>query len=444
MTLSDLDVIARGDDFEDRAASYEFRPWQWAFLHALDGQAELRDIARARGVDIERALDFVHEGQAAGLVHVVSMTLDEYRRSIGMASPHAAVSAPPADTATRGDHFSATDTLGSYEHSVPAWMIEHDEAPASASHDLPAEHEEPAAEVHDEPMPEPAEPAYTWYSATPEHEEAVAEHHDEPVAEHHDEAVAEYHDEPVAEHHDEAVAEHHDEAVVEHHDDDRSSAAAAVADLVSSHAPEEHAAPVSFSFGNHSAGTVSTSNGHAASPSWEPLSLATSVEDASPAQTPDAAPLEAPAAVSHDVPRDESHDVSHDESHDESHDVPEGISIRLSTHSAATEHTEDFPEPSQEKGSISFSFSPEDSPRFDYTPVTTQAATPAHVAEAPSIPEVPAAAAQEAPAAHSVQHDDETPEPALQASQDATVSAVSATADIVGNLLSRALTFRIK
>ena len=485
MTLSGLDVIARCDDFEDRAAAYELRAWQWAFLHALDGKTELRDAALAGGIDIELALDFVQESQAAGLVQVVSMTLDEYRRSIGLAAPHVAVAAPPTAPETHGDHFSASDTLGSYEHTVPAWMIEHDDTPAHAPldvadlHDVPVLHDEPVAAEQPEAATPDATPAYASDSAisAPEHhDEAIAEHHDEAVAEHHDEAVPWYQRDADA-HPAEVVAEHDEEAVAEHHDDPV-SAAQAVAGLVSLGAAEppessldtqEHAAepvadaaseghPVWFSFGKHAEPeSEPPTNGHATALSWEPMSLVTSVDESAPVHADDGT----------------------------SNDVPEGISIRLSSHSSSDAGHDDVfgTPPPQEKGSISFSFSPEDPPRLNWAPVTTPAEPIA--SEHDSAGSQQAAAVQEPPVAYEpIAHEPVADEPAadepvadepvadepasdehaasqpvareaqlaVAAAEPVTAAAAtpsaapasSATADIVGNLISRALTFRIK
>jgi hypothetical protein len=418
MTQSGLDIFARGDDFEERAASYEFRAWQWAFLHAVDGKTELRDIAMASGLDLELALDFVHEGQTAGLVHVVSMTLDEYRRSAGIAAPHAAVSAP-SPSLTNGDHFSATDNLGSYEHTVPAWMIEHD-APAP----IPDVHDEPASVPHHDPLAAEPAPAYSWSAPSPapepaseqRHDEAVVEHHDDvPVAEHFDhEAVAEHHDdEAVAEHHDdEAVAEHRDEPADEHHEAAASEAYVAPDERVT----DPPAAVNSYALASdaHSIAMPST-NGHSNAPSWEPMSLVTSVDE--------------PTSHVQD-------DAQHDTAHVGSNAVPDGVSISLSSNSGApSDYEELVPEPqAEEKGSINFSFAPEQAARPEEPAPAAMTQTHA-VAEA--LPEVRAATPDVAA------HHEMAPAINSVASQPAP-AASSSTADIVGNLISRALTFRIK
>ncbi len=429
MNLSGLDVIARGDDFEDRAASYEFRAWQWAFLHALDGRSELRDVAMQGGVDMELALDFVHEAQAAGLVHVVAMTLDEYRRSLGIASPESP-SVPASGIVTLGDHFSAAgDTLGSYEHAVPAWMID-----------------------DSEPVAEPAAPGFAWHEGASADVDAVAEHHDdiavedrdadaaEPpadaVAGPHDDAVAEYRDDADAEHDDRAVAEQPGDAVAEH------SAAGAVAELVSLvpsepadlPQPASNGHPVSFSIGgDDDAAPAASANGHASSFSWEPMSLVASVVEPAPE------PGEAEASTAPSDVRDATNDV------------PEGISIWLAPHgeaAPASEAPSTAGEPkAPEKGSITFSLSPEDAATFDQAPAEDATSWPRAAAgeAAPAERPAPVAMQQVSVAIQppSFESPDALATPARPASAPA-AGAPSAASDIVSSLISRALTFRIK
>jgi chemotaxis protein histidine kinase CheA len=453
MTLSGLDVIARGDDFEDSAASFQLRAWQWAFLHALDGKAELRDIAMVGGIDIDLAIDFVAECEAAGLAHVVSVTLHEYRKANGIEEPAAREQAHEAAPA---------ESMAGYESSVPDWMMQHHEEPLAASAAAPsngAAHytEEPVAEHHDEAVAEHHDDAVAEHhddAVAEHHDEAVAEHHDDAVAEHHDDAVAEHYDEAVAEHHDDAVAEHHDDAVAEHHDDavaerapisleyfgadpatyaepayaepayaPHDDAARTVADLMSLHqpapleVPDEHATPdapaISFEIGaplspvldHFDAPEPAPSNGHSASNgngssyAWEPLSLVTTVDPTPVAFEPES-----------------------------SADVPDGISIRLSPNSGSVvDHAEpEYEAPASEQGSISFSFSPdmETLPAQDNARVEHAAAPPP--AEPPSFHTAVSASAT-APA----------PQKVLASSQNDK-------GDLVGNLIARALTFRIK
>jgi hypothetical protein len=459
MTLSGLDVIARSDDFEDRAASFELRAWQWAFLHALDGKAEVRDVAMGGGIDIDLALDFVAECEAAGLVHVVSLTLHEYRQANGIEEPVVAYEHPAEDPAP-------AESMAAYETTVPDWMMQHNEEPAApsalaASNGAAHYAEEPEAGHHDEAVAE-------------HHDDAVADQHDDAVAEHHDDAGVEYHDEPVAEHHDdEPVAEHHDEPVaerapisIEYFGSDPAAfaepayaepaygsqdhAARAVADLMSLHppseAPVEHAAPsasaVSFEIGSSDDVTPEyaaenrggvppdgplapvldhftapdpvASNGHAASNgngssyAWEPLSLVTTVDT-----TPVEPELEPEPAG----------------------DVPDGISIRLSSNSASdVDHAEPEHEtPAPEQGSISFSFSPDmEKPAQDHARVGNEAPP----APAPSPVEAP-------PLRVTVSASAPAPMPA-PVQQKVLVSPQNDKGDLVGNLIARALTFRIK
>jgi hypothetical protein len=158
---------------------------------------------------------------------------------------------------------------------------------------------------------------------------------------------------------------------------------------------------------------VAHSNGR--STAWEPLSLVTHVDE-------DTAPLE------HDSFRDPS--------------MPEGVSIWLSHGSSGGVYDPEM----EEKGSVSFSLSPDDGP--DTHPIASDAS--------PDVPrehvEPAAAPAAATPSYQSPSQDvagvySAAKEPTnghidnLPAAQP---SAGTTTADIVGSLISRALTFRIK
>jgi hypothetical protein len=434
MNVSGLDVIARGADFEHAASRFELRPWQWQFLHALDGRTDLRDVASRCGVELAAATTFVEESEAIGLVHVVAMSYDEYCRWSGAPQPSRYESFVPAQAAAyaetafeaapaRDDHFSS-DALGSYATTVPEWMVEtpvqHDQAVAETHHEEPVAetyHEEPVAETHhEEPVAEwhheeavvaeahpeepvvethheeaavaethPEEPVAEWHHeeavvAETRHEEPVAEtHHEEPVAETHYEepVVAEaYHAESVAEtHHEEPVTESHDEPQAEH-------------DV----APQTFATPGIFS-----------SNGHHKDIAWDPLPIA-------------AAAGEKPAPAAN--PFDEL----------------AGISISLGA-------LEPEPEPESQLGSVSFSLSPDDETWAREPAVVHEAvAVTAHDDMAPV-----AAMHDEIRAAHEPAngHVDSVPVEASSNGSPAS-NGSSVTGDLVGNLIARALTFRIK
>jgi hypothetical protein len=508
MNVSGLDVIARSEDFEAAATRFELRPWQWHFLHALDGRAELRDVAATCGLDIDAATSFVEESEAAGLVHIVAMSIGDYRMWSGAQAAATAV-APETE-----DHFSTSDSLGGYATTVPSWMI------APAHHDEPAgngqaewapdapvaevQHEEPLAEVHhDEPV---AELHHEEPVAEVQHDEPVAEavhdewvpefhqdapvaeaHHDEPVAEAaHDEWVPEFHqDAPVAEwHHDEPVAEaahdewvpefHHEEPVAEaahdewvpefhqdapaaeaHHEEPvaqgyaqawstyshETDAAKAVADLVGTHdadhaAPEVGRAPVSLSFGEPEPSTFA-SVGHSYDSTWEPMSLVTAVD---PGPMPD--------EYSHDAaPHHEpAHDDYAEPHHEPAHDDLGGISISLGASPATTEPEAydhgPVPEAGPSRG-ISFSLSPDIAAPWNDVVAATHDEVPAAEShdDAPVAEhhEPVAAAASEAAAEAAATNGHIENEPATQPA-----ATSSTTADIVGNLIARALTFRIK
>jgi hypothetical protein len=567
MIVSGLDVIARSADFESAAARYELRPWQWRFLHALDGRAELRDVAVACGIELADALGFVDESEAAGLACVVAMSHDEYCNWSGAPAPadstpvaqaQTAVAEPAyADMSTRGDHFSTSDGMAAYETPVPAWMVapstaepepvaahdeggpvaeyhhedpvaeyhheepvaeyQHEEPVAEHQHDEPVaeyQHEEPVAEYqHEEPVAQyqHEEPVAQYHYevagagdyhgepiAQDQHEEPVAEYqHEEPVAEYqHEEPVAEYqHEEPVAHYHYEVagVDDHHEEPVPQdqheapeadyHHEEPAEehpaepstvqaepemTAAQAVADLVGQHS--EAGAPahdepvrngVSLSFGgpDHSAFSP---NGYHHEPSWEPATLVTSVDD------------------------QPEHAATADDA------MPAGVSISLSSSSASPAQAESEPAayayPMEEpKGRVSFSLSPEDfAPAYAQTPITHEDTPTATHDDTPgathddtpvathddtpvaTLDDTPVAMHDDTPVAtHDdtpvAMHDD-TPvamheESPIATHDDAPVTnghventpvvrpgpvASSMTADIVGNLIARALTFRIK
>jgi len=505
MTVSGLDVIARNDDFESAATRFELRPWQWHLLHAVDGRTELRDLAIICGVELETAIAFAGESEAAGLVRVVSMGLDEYRAWSGAQ----AAAGAPATAPTHDDHFSAPDTLGSYAATVPAWMIEappsaeasdaryaieahaeaplafetHAEAPSAPSHDewmpefhqtdpvdhapaydAPAHdapaHDAPAhdAPAHDVPTHE-AEDAAThqaeWMPEfhqadpvaqvpaddAPTHEaEYAATHEAEYAATHHDEWMPEFHQaDPVAQvpandapaHEAEYAAANHDEWMPEFHQDAAvaepvTDAAKAVAELVnrggdaSAHKP----AAVSISFGESEPESFST-NGHQYDPSWQPMSLVTTV-NAEPAAPHDAAYA----------------------------GIDDGISISLGSSAAAPAHEPAPPAETQpHRAAVAFSLTPDAPPAWHEAPAAPQTEPPA--SEPYAAHDDTSYAAHDdasftatdtvAPQAHdSVSPSAYAPQPPAAPAQPAPGPPPSATADIVGSLIARALTFRIK
>jgi hypothetical protein len=405
MNVVGLDVVAQNDNFDSVADHVELRPWQWELLHAFDGRTELRAVAAHCGIELADALAAVEEAQAAGLVHVVTLSLAGYR-SWNAAPLEIAADVPFDRVATNDDHLSTTSVPASYDYAIPTWMTEPHEAAdqheAGDAHTDESVEEPLAAQIH-EPVAE-------------YHAEPVAEYHAEPVAEYHAEPVAEYHAEPVADYHAEPVAEYHAEPVAEYH-------AEPVADAEP--VAEYHAEPVAE---YHAEPEVASSNGH--SVAWESSSF---------------------DAV-------DGRHAAHDESGFRDSDVPEGISIWLSHNSPVAE-----PQPeSHEKGSVSLSFSLDDMPEVlsnadvPFVPAHSEHAA-APVAEyanpSPSIepkPEQPAARESTMPEnppagvyssnGTSKPRVNGTPAPAPAPAP----SSTSATADIVGSLISRALTFRIK
>jgi hypothetical protein len=456
MNVSGLDVIARSNDFEAAATRFELRPWQWNFLHALDGHAELRDLAAQCGLDVDAAISFVKESEETGLVRVVSMSLLDYRAWSGVAD--AATAVVPASE----DHFSTSDSLGGYATTVPSWMIApahydeptdngqaewtpdfHNIAPADVQDDEPAadvHHDEPVAEVHhDEPV---AEVHHDEPVAEDAHDEWVPEfHQDAPVEEAaHDEWLPEFHqDAPVAETHDEepVAQDHAQEWSTYSHDTD---AAQAVANLVGVHdadhaateaAPEAEHAPVSLSFGEPEPSAFS-SNGHSYDSTWEPMSLVTAVD---PGPMPD---------------EYEQHAEAH---HEPEHDDMGGISISLgaspeTVEPEAYDHTP-VHEAAPSRG-ISFSLSPDMAAPWNDASPETHHDVPAEeshhdVPAAESHYDVPTEPHYDAPVAEHDAPIAEQSEAVAAHAEPVTQSAETATtADIVGSLIARALTFRIK
>ncbi len=186
MTVSPIDVIERSDQFETAAADRELRPWEWAFIHAVDGRMRLQEVAELCGLDLPTARELVREQTEAGLLHVVTMTLDEYRRRSQLeqefqAAAEAAVeptadvpAAPAADVAPQAG--TVRDTPLASEPSAAA-------EPVAVVAEPIAVVAEPVAAVA-EPVAAPAEPV------------AVAE----PVDEVADKAAGELDETPLALH----------------------------------------------------------------------------------------------------------------------------------------------------------------------------------------------------------------------------------------------------
>jgi hypothetical protein len=86
MNVCALDVVARSPDFETVAATMEMRGWEWDFLHGIDGETSVGNIARHNGIDLDSAVDFVHEALRCGLVVLPTMTLQAYRSAPSAAS----------------------------------------------------------------------------------------------------------------------------------------------------------------------------------------------------------------------------------------------------------------------------------------------------------------------------------------------------------------------
>ncbi len=99
MNVLPIDVIARSERFEAAALGRELRPWEWTFIHAVDGRTQLRDVAERCGLELGLAAEIVSEQTEAGILRVVTMTLDDYRRWSGReseAESEAGRAEPPA------------------------------------------------------------------------------------------------------------------------------------------------------------------------------------------------------------------------------------------------------------------------------------------------------------------------------------------------------------
>jgi CheY-like chemotaxis protein len=79
MNVCALDVVARSADFETVAATMEMRAWEWNFLHDIDGETALGEIARQRGVDLDSAIGLINDAMQRGLVVIPTVTLQAYR-----------------------------------------------------------------------------------------------------------------------------------------------------------------------------------------------------------------------------------------------------------------------------------------------------------------------------------------------------------------------------
>jgi hypothetical protein len=201
MNVCALDVVARSADFETVAATMEMRAWEWNFLHDIDGETALGEIARQRGVDLDSAIGLVTDAMKRGLVVIPTVTLEAYRShaapqtslrgtSPAVALGSAALADAPFDFATQppstgaisfsSDAFdwnapepafeesdeptevaSAPEKLGSV-HYDDRFGVEHPGGPfaAAETHDSPfsieSHHEdEPLAAVPPAPAPEP-------------------------------------------------------------------------------------------------------------------------------------------------------------------------------------------------------------------------------------------------------------------------------------------------
>jgi hypothetical protein len=528
MIVTGLDLVELSHDFESSAAHIDLRPWQWHFLHAIDGRMEVRNVAAACGVDLSAAIAFVEEVHASGLLRVITISLADYR-SANASAPVALVAVETATepVGTTGDHFSSTEMLPAYEHPVPAWMME-PQPPIEYEHEPVLAHEEiaEAAEEHpvtgeyafggqaaseeysaakefavaEDPVYEPdvasgpgefadllgdpvAHDEAPQHEAVPDeaalafmHEEAtasqavadlVARHHEtnysqhdyftastapaqeEPVSEASPDHTAEdvTHDAPeptpeyVAEHAPEYVAEHAPEYVAEHTPEYDAHAQEYVAehapehlaehapehvaehapDYVAEHAPEyaaEHALDYTENYAEPVAQVEpepEVAHGNGRSTAWEPLSLVAHVDEDAP--------------VEHDSFRDPS--------------MPDGVSIWLS-HGSSTGVYETAAE---EKGSVSFSLSPDDAP--DMHPIATDAPGVAQHEHGDPVaaPAAPPAPTYQAPSQDVAGVYSATKEPTnghIDNSPVAQPGTGTTTADIVGSLISRALTFRIK
>jgi hypothetical protein len=174
VNVSPIDVIARSDHFEAAAAGVQLRPWEWAFIHAVDGRMQVQEVAALCDLELPVAQGIVVEQTAAGLLRVVTMTLEDYRRWSGFEPQYAgavaqaapAVAEPPAATNYVLPPDEASSTAPG-RHGLPAPAEEAVAADGPAHVESPPVEAPPVEALQAEAAH--AEPAYT----EPAHAEAT-------------------------------------------------------------------------------------------------------------------------------------------------------------------------------------------------------------------------------------------------------------------------------
>jgi hypothetical protein len=171
MTVSPIDVIARTDGFEHAAAQCQLRPWEWSFIHAVDGHMQLQEVAAKCGLDLDTATEIVFTQAQAGLLCVVTMTLDGYRQWSGLATGavlEAPASAEPARAAVAEPLPQASSDLAEPVAAMPLPEPEHHEMvaePLAVESAFAVDHA-PVIQAEPEAEPEPA--AEPLHAALPE------------------------------------------------------------------------------------------------------------------------------------------------------------------------------------------------------------------------------------------------------------------------------------
>jgi hypothetical protein len=160
MTVLPIDVIARSDAFEVAAAGRELRPWEWTFIHAVDGRSPLREVADLCGLELEVATEIVSEQTEAGILRVVTMTLDGYRQWSGMEPEDVRAGAAAAPQTTAAAPAAPAVGPEDGEFPLPAGAL--DAEPFAVQPALPATSGEPdpfAFDAHDASVGEEFAPA---------------------------------------------------------------------------------------------------------------------------------------------------------------------------------------------------------------------------------------------------------------------------------------------
>ncbi len=430
MNVCSLDVVTRAADFETVASTLELRGWEWAFLHDVDGEATLGDIARRCGIDIDSAIGFIHDAMHRGLVTIPTMTLDAYRVRVPMQpalrgsnpvlslgtsavapAEHAFTEPAPASGAISfsSDAFDWNATEPSFEepedaadlavahdgvHYDERFGVEHAGGPFATTHqhdEEPASVDSPSPDEHVEPLAMPAHIEDAPF--------VPLAHDDDPFA----------------------ITSHHDEI-------------AHTPDPFATSAQAEDPFAVAPSENGHAFGNGTSLNGHT------PVRFDDLFTDA--------APLDAAAAAAHDEPVIENyahsnglssnghanvdhtagvaeHATEHVTEHVAEHSegaaqgAAETVDAPVQAHAVGAHSSdiepEDVPHHDDAPGSISFSFSPDDPPIVG------------EPEESPSVRESPEVWTP--PAAHVAQSVAPSPEPVVAQTQPAPAANAKPAAD---------------